>query len=258
MRIIFIPDTQVRVGVPTDHIVAAGNYCAAHMPDVIVLAGDWWDMPSLNKYASNVEIEGQRIIEDIWAGKEALRLFMNPILELQHKQKKDKKKIYRPRLIYTTGNHDPAVRIPRLISDHPILDGILEDDTTRFLEMYGFEVYDFLDVVEIGGIRFSHYHCNPHSAKKGPLGGAIDTMLKNAGFSFVQGHTQGIKLGKHYLMDGTRRIGIVAGSFYQHEEEYMGKQGNHHWHGIIVLNEVHDGGADICEVSLKYLKENYR
>ena len=86
----------------------------------------------------------------------------------------------------------------------------------------------------------------------------IDTMLKNAGFSFVQGHSQGLKMGKHYLADGTKRLGIVAGSFYDHDEDYMGRQGNKaHWRGIIQLNEVKDGGADVCEISLDYLKRKY-
>ena len=71
------------------------------------------------------------------------------------------------------------------------------------LEDWGFEVYDFLHIANIQGIRFAHYFVNPHSAKKMPLSGQIDTMIKNAGFSFVQGHTQGKKTGTHFLADGT-------------------------------------------------------
>ncbi len=257
MKLVYIPDTQVRKGVPTNHILAAGNYIVRHKPDVVVVAGDWWDMPSCSKFSSALEIEGARVKEDIKAGKDAMDLFMSPLVAFNAKKRKNKEKQYKPRLVFTTGNHDPAVRLPRLVDSNPILEGLDIDDTTQFLEDYGYEVYPFLEVVNIEGIRFSHFHVNPHSAKKGPLGGAIDTMLKNAGFSFVQGHCQGLKMGKHYLADGTRRLGIVAGSFYQHDEAYMGVQGNEHWHGIIQLNEVKNGGADICEISLPYLLKKY-
>ncbi len=37
----FIPDTQVKPGVPTDHIGWAGEEIAARKPDVIVQIGDW-------------------------------------------------------------------------------------------------------------------------------------------------------------------------------------------------------------------------
>tara|TARA_R110002153_G_scaffold236793_1_gene390922 strand:+ start:547 stop:1323 length:777 start_codon:yes stop_codon:yes gene_type:complete len=257
MKLVYIPDTQVRKGVPTNHILAAGKYIVKHKPNIVVVGGDWWDMPSCNNYASAIEIEGQRVLEDLKAGKEAMDLFMSPLVKYNARMKKNAKKQYKPRLIFTTGNHDPEVRLPRLVESNPILEGLDLDDTRQFLENYGFEVYRFLEVVNIEGIRFSHFHVNPHSAKKGPLGGAIDTMLKNAGFSFVQGHCQGLKMGKHYLADGTKRLGIVAGSFYQHDEAFMGIQGNEHWHGIIHLNEVSDGGADICEISLKYLLDKY-
>lgn len=48
----FIPDTQVRAGVSTDHIGAAGRYVAEKRPDKIIIAGDWWDFPSLSAWDS--------------------------------------------------------------------------------------------------------------------------------------------------------------------------------------------------------------
>ena len=249
LKIVLIPDTQVRPGVPLDHIVAAGNYIAVHRPDVVVVIGDWWDMPSLNRFGTKLELDGTRILADLQSGKEAMDLFLDYALVDED---------YNPRLVYCVGNHDPQVRIPRAVSEVPNLEGLLVDDTTEWLEDRDFEVYEFLEIVEIGGVRFSHYFINPHSAKKSPLGGAIDTMLKNCGFSFVQGHTQGYKVGKHYLADGSVRLGLLAGSFYMHDEAYMGEQGNmSHWRGIIQLNDVRSGGADICELSLDYLLRKY-
>ena len=257
MKLVFIPDTQVRAGVPTDHIEAAGNYIVRHKPDIVVVAGDWWDLPSLSRFNTNLEAEGLKLKADLDAGEAALHRLMRPLVAYNQRRKANKKSQYRPRLVFTVGNHDPQVRIPRLVESHPILEGFLQDKTDEMLALYGFEVHPFLESVNIGGIRFCHYFVNPHSKVGSPLGGMIDTQLKNAGFSFVQGHAQGLKMGKHYLTDGIVRLGIVAGSFYDHEERYLGPQGNKHWQGIIQLNEVKDGSADICELSLSYLKRKY-
>ena len=259
MKILVIPDAQVRDGVNIDHLTAAGNYMVKHRPDTVVVLGDWWDMPSLSFYTTKMEVEGKRILADLRAGEIALTKFLKPLRALQHKQAQDKKKVYRPRLVYTVGNHDPQVRIPRFLEDNPTMEGMISGDwTTNFLQSNGFEVYQYMEIVNIEGIRFSHYFINPHSARKNAQAGMIDTAIKNIGFSFVQGHQQGMKLGKHYLGDGSTRIGVVAGSFYSHDEDYMGIQGNNsHWRGIIQLNEVKNGGADICELSLDYLVRRY-
>jgi len=248
MDILVIPDTQVKAGVDIRHIEACGNYIAVHKPDVIVVIGDWWDMQSLSRYGTKLELEGTRVVDDLQVGVDAMNALFKPI------QTKWLKQYYKPRKIFCTGNHDPSVRIQRLYDDYPQLEGIIKEPK---LSDWGFEVYDFLEVAVIEGIRFSHYFQNSHSAKKSPLGGMIDTMIKNAGFSFVQGHQQGLKIGKHYLGDGTVRIGIVAGSFYQHKERFMGTQGNEHWSGIIHLRNAKNGTADIAEIGIATMLEEY-
>ena len=257
MKLLIIPDTQVRKGVPIDHIKAAGNYIVKHKPDHVVVMGDWYDMPSLSRFNTNLEAEGQKLQDDLNAGDDAMMALMMPLINYNVKRKSQKKGPYKPKLTYIVGNHDPQVRLPRLIEEHPILEGFLEDKTNAFLEGLGFEVVPFLQIKNIEGIRFSHYIQNPHSVKGAPLGGQIDTMLKNAGHSFCMGHQQTYKMGKHYLSDGTQRLGIVAGAFYDHEERYQGPQGNKHWRGIVQLNDVKDGSADVCELSLDYLKRKY-
>lgn len=258
LKVIVIPDPQIREESKLEHLEAASNLIMEERPDVIVAIGDWCDMPSLSQHASAIELEGKRIRADIEAGKEGMRKLLKSIRSYNFVQTKYKKKAYKPRMVFTTGNHCPATRIARLISQVPVLEGYVEDEFGPWLKKQGWEVYDFLEVVNIGGIRFSHYFQNPHSAKKMPLSGTIDNMIKNAGFSFVQGHTQGLKIGKHYLGDGTQRIGIVAGSFYQEDESYMGLQGNRsHWRGIIILDDVKNGGADFKEININRLMREY-
>ena len=246
-KILYIPDTQIKHDSNTEHIRASARYAVSKKPDIIVIAGDWHDMESLSVFNSRRDNEGLRVTDDIKAGNDALDEFISILHDGD---------CY-PEIHITLGNHSAKVRIDRFLKDHPHMIGLIKDTATSHFEDHGVIVHDFLDILNINGIRFSHYIANPHSLKGSPLGGACDTMLKNAGFSFVMGHQQGLKMAKHYLSDGTRRIGIVAGSFYPHDENYMSIQANKHWRGIIMLNEVKDGGADICEVSLNYLMKSY-
>lgn len=250
-RLIYIPDVQVKKGREIDHIKAAAKYIVKKRPDYVVIAGDWHDTPSLSVFNSKKAAEGLRLKDDIQSGNDAFNVFMDIINSGIPKRK-------RPEIHITLGNHSPSVRIARWLESNPEFEGVVKDTTREFFESHGVKVYDYLDIANIEGIRFSHYIVNPHSLKGSVLGGTADTMLKNAGFSFIMGHQQGLKIAKHYLSDGTRRIGIVAGSFYPWDEDYMSPQANKHWRGIIMLNELDgNGGADICEVGLKYLMENY-
>ena len=247
-NILVIPDTQITETSPTIHLQAAGKYAAHHMPDTIVVIGDWCDTKSLSQYNSVKSSQGLTLEGDMQAAILAMKIFLHPI---------KKKKGYSPRLVLCAGNHEPSVRIKRLMEDMPQLEGSLVDKFGKFLVKQGFEVIPFLEVVDIEGIRFSHYTVNPSSAKGMPVNGAIETSIKNVGYSFVSGHQQGLKTGKRYLSDGTVHLGVVAGSFYLHDEDYMNWQSNHHWHGIIDLHNAEDGDADIVEVRMASLLKEY-
>jgi hypothetical protein len=45
---------------------------------------------------------------------------------------------------------------------------------------------------------------------------------------------------------------IIAGSCYEHNEDYMGAQGNKHWRGALMLHDVIDGEFDVMPISMKY------
>ncbi len=38
----------------------------------------------------------------------------------------------------------------------------------------------------------------------------------------------------------------------------MGAQGNRHWRGFLMLNDVHDGEFDLMPVSLNYINAKYK
>lgn len=248
-----IPDTQVKPGVPMDHLRWIGQYLVDKRPDTVVHLGDHWDFPSLSSYDKGKKaMEGRRYEDDVEAGNLGMEILTSPLNFLLHDEKAGgvrKAKRYDPRLVLLRGNHEH--RLNRAIEDNAQLDGALSFDD---LESPGWEVHDFLDRVEIEGVHYSHYFANPMSGR--PYGGQAITRLKTLGHSFVQGHQQVLELATRYVA-GRKQTGIVAGASYLHDEDYLGPQGNFHWRGVLMLHEVENGSFDIMEVSLGYLCRRY-
>jgi hypothetical protein len=73
----------------------------------------------------------------------------------------------------------------------------------------------------------------------------------------VAGHLQGRDVAYGKRADGKSITAIIAGSFYQHDEDYLSPLGNQHWRGVYMLHEVVDGQMDEMPVSLNYLLRNY-
>lgn len=252
-KILVIPDTQCKPNIPLDYCSWIGQYIVDKKPDIIVHLGDHFDMPSLSIYdKGKLVAEGRRIKDDVNAGIEGMNLILSPLKQLQTKQKKDKKGVYTPRLVFCLGNHDQ--RLQRISSEMPEFAGLIGYDQYK-LQEYGWEVHDFLKPVEIEGIHFVHYLANPFSGK--PYGGSALSMLKNIGNSFVMGHKQTLDIAIRPTLDGKMQLGIVAGACYDHQEEYKGYQGNNHYRGLIMLHGAKDGYADVCMVNLEYLRSKY-
>jgi len=248
-----LPDAQVKDGVKTNHLFAAGRYCLAKRPKVIVCLGDFFDMPSLSSYDKGTKrAEGKTYQKDINAGIKAMKEFLKPINDFNKRQRKSKHKTYNPRMVFLLGNHE--YRIVRHVNAHPELHGKLGYQDLKLEEM-GWEVYDFLQPVEIDGLTYSHYFYQPMSGKA--YGGKATTKLNNIGFSFVMGHQQGLDMAMKHLANGRTIRALVVGSYYQHFEDYKGYQANDHWQGCIHLSEVANGDYCLLELSLNFLLRKY-
>lgn len=251
-RHLIIPDTQVRPGVPLEHIQWASHAIVRYMPDVIVMIGDWWDMPSLNGHEKPgaKPLEGARVREDIDVGNEAFKVLVDPMEREIRRLSNNHRRRWNPDRHFFLGNHED--RITRTVKNDPRLEGVI---TTDLLETPGFTRHPFLEIVDIDGIAYSHYFANTHSGR--PIGGSIDNRLNKIGRSFVQGHEQGFLYGVRQFPGELTRHGLVAGSFYLHNESYRGAQGTGEWRGIVVLNEVRDGQYDIMPLSIDYLQREF-
>lgn len=256
MKHLVIPDPQCKPGVPMDHLEACGNYIADQHPDVIIHLGDHWDMASLSTHEKpgSKYFHDRSYKEDCDAGHEGFNLLNTPIEREIKKSSRRKGRSWNPRRVYLRGNHEQ--RISRAVTNLPILDGAIS--SSHVLPPEGWETKDFLEIEEINGILYSHYFVNPQSALRNVLGGSIDNRLNKIKQSFTQGHQQIRMYGSQFTLTGKEIHGLVVGAFYQHDEHYMGPQGNHYWRGIVVKHEVHEGTYDPMFVSMDYLLSKWK
>ena len=252
MRIIVIPDVQIKPGADLSYIRWITHYIVDKKPEVLVIIGDWADMPSLSSYDVGTKaFEGRTYREDILAANDALQALMAPIQQEQERRINKHCERWPMRKIVTLGNHEERINVA--INRDRKLDGLISTDDI-FFKQWGFEVYPFLQVVVVEGVAFSHYFCS------GIMGRPITTsrsLLNKMHMSCVAGHQQGYDIATANRADGARLTGIISGSAYPHDEHYLNAQTNNHWRGILMLNEVSNGTFDAMQVSLKFLEERY-
>ena len=253
MKHFVLPDVQAKDGVDFTYLTKIGQYVVEKKPDKLICLGDFADMPSLSSYdVGKKSFEGKRYSKDIDASHRAMQAFLTPLWEFNTRAKKNKEKQYHPEMILTLGNHEN--RINRAVNDDAKLEGILSTDALGY-SGYGWTVHDFLDVVVVDGIAYSHYFTT------GLMGRPVTTAqacLSKKHMSCIQGHQQGLQIATAYKADGASITSIIAGSCYEHDEDYMSSQGNKHWRGFLMLHDVHAGEFDVMPVSLKYINQKYK
>lgn len=249
---LFVPDTQVAPGRPTDHIHWLAYYAMDKLTndDVIVFAGDWYDLPSLSSYdkRGSRSFEGRRLRKDLQSGHDALDILWD-IWSARG---------FEPETHITLGNHEN--RFYRALNDSPeFLEGMFEDDNPFEFEAMGWHAHKFLKPVIIDGIAYNHFW--PHNAR----GGVTQTkhgapcaraQAQRQMMSATAGHQQGFDYAVTPFAGGYVQ-GLIAGSFYLHNESYhMGN--NNYWRGLILKHGVHKGQYDLCQVRMAWLKDKYK
>lgn len=247
-RILVLPDVQAKPGIDFSYLERIGQYALDKRPDVIVQIGDFADMPSLSSYDKGKKsFEGRRYKRDVEAAQFAMQAFLGPM----ERYNKTAKRPYKPRMVMTLGNHEE--RILRAINDDPKLDGVLSIKDLAY-EEYGWEVHDFLKVVIIEGVAFSHYFT---TGVMGRPAGTAQAQLRKTNMSCFSGHQQGKQIAYGHRADGKTITSIICGSCYEHEEAYLGQQGNQHFRGFWMLHDVQDGSFDEMPVSISFINQRY-
>lgn len=252
MKHMIIPDTQCKEGVPLEHLEWAGKYMVEKKPDVVIQIGDFADMEALSSYdVGKKAYEGRRYKSDIEAAHRGMELFLGPLNEHNAKARKNRDKQYHPRMVLTLGNHED--RITRAINNDAKLDGTISLEDLCY-EEYGWEVYPYLEPVIIDGVAYCHYFTS------GILGRPVTSaaaLLAKRHQSACMGHVQQRQIAYANRADGEQLTGLFCGSFYQHEETYLGAQGNKHWRGVWMLHEVNNGSFDEMPISMNFLRTKY-
>lgn len=242
-----IPDVQMKAGLSQDHLEWIGNFIVEKKPDEIICIGDFADMSSLSSHdKGKLEFEGRRYIKDITAVHSAMERLTKPIHDYNRTAPKGEK--YKPNMTMCLGNHEN--RIIRLVNDNPEYLGKFCIEDLRYPD-FGWDVHGFLNVVEIGGVEFSHYFTSGVMGRAAP---SAAVMLRERQKSCVAGHVQTFSIAVH---PKTQNIAIQGGVCNLHDEAYLGPQGNHLRRQILVMHEVSNGMFDPMLVSLNFLSKAY-
>jgi len=227
MKHFVIPDVQAKPGNDFTFLRNIGHYIVEKKPDVLVCIGDFADMPSLSSFdVGKKSFEGRRYKTDIAYAKRGMELLVEPWKKLRG---------YDPQLILTLGNHED--RISRCVEADPKMEGVIGLSDLGY-ENFGWRVLPFLEPIVIDGVAYCHYFTS------GMMGRPVTTataLLTKKHMSAVMGHVQGRQIAYATRADGKQMTALFVGGYYQHDEQYLNWQGNKHWRGLWVLQEVSDG-----------------
>ena len=97
---------------------------------------------------------------------------------------------------------------------------------------------------------YSHYFV---TGVAGRAASSAAVQLRKTNMSCIAGHQQGKQIAYATRADGSTITSIIAGSCYEHDEDYMSPQGNKHWRGCFMCHQVNDCAFDEMWLSLAYL-----
>ena len=255
MKILVIPDSHADASDKRlDRFDWVGRMIVDERPDIVIDIGDRADLPSLSTYDKGTKgFEGRRYVNDLAAVHDANKRLLKPLKALQKSQRKNKKKVYKPELIITLGNHEQ--RILRACNSSPELDGHLSYGDLKYDD---WKVYDFLEIIERGGISFSHYFASGLMGK--PIGG-INSARSHINKLFVptvSGHSHIFDYAEDVDARGRKIQSLVVDCYLEDKPAWANQQQFQLWSsGIVVLDNVVDGQYDLRTLSIKTMEKLY-
>ena len=219
-------------------------------PDVVVNAGDQWDMGSLSSYDKGKRsFVGRSYRRDIDHGIEFSERMWGPV-------RATKKRL--PYRIFLEGNHEH--RIERALDLSPEMEGTIGFKDFQ-LDRYYDEVVRYdggtPGIINVDGINYAHFFIS------GVLGRPISgehpaySLITKMGGSCTAGHLHTADYCMRTNVDGTRNQGIIAGCFFDYHNGWAGKANDLYWRGVIVKRNVGNGMYDPEFISLDQLKKEY-
>lgn len=255
MKILVIPDSHSDgEDKRPDRFKWLGQMIVDEQPDIVIDIGDRADMPSLSTYDRGTKgFEGRRYLKDLKAVHTANKLILAPLKSLQRHQRKNKKKVYNPELLMTLGNHEQ--RILRACNASPELDGHLSYGDLKYDD---WNTFDFLEVIERGGVKFSHFFVGGLMGK--PIGGvnAARSHISKLHCSTVSGHSHLLDYAEDVDAGGNKIQALVVGWYGEDKPAWATEQQFKLWSsGIVVLDNVENGNYDLRVIGIKTMEKLY-
>ena len=238
-----IGDPHCNPKASNDRFLWAGKLARDLKPDTIICMGDFSSLDSLSSYDKGKKsFEGRRYKKDIDHAHDALEKF-NKGLNGR-----------RSRKVMLLGNHED--RIDRIVNETPELDGTISTKDLKFKE-FGWEVIAYQEPVAIDGVHYCHNY--PTGIMGKPISGdniARSLLLKNKVSSTV-GHCHLFDYSMCTIPSGRKVLGLSAGCYLHHKEEYARNTQRLWWSGLIVKRNVRQGEYDIETIEYNTVKRRY-
>ena len=238
-----IGDPHCNPKASNDRFLWAGKLARDLKPDTIDCMGDFSSLDSLSSYDKGKKsFEGRRYKKDIDHAHDALEKF-NKGLNGR-----------RSRKVMLLGNHED--RIDRIVDETPELDGTISTKDLKFKE-FGWEVIAYQEPVAIDGVHYCHNY--PTGIMGKPISGdniARSLLLKNKVSSTV-GHCHLFDYSMCTIPSGRKVLGLSAGCYLHHKEDYARNTQRLWWSGLIVKRNVRQGEYDIETIEYNTVKRRY-
>lgn len=247
-RVLVFGDAHFGPGQDLSRATAGGRFIARNLGpnDTVVVLGDWAGVDSQCYHSTRLDLEGQRLVDDVKASNDALALLE---AELGPPETQPKK-------VFCTGNHE--YRIVRQVNANPSLEGLLGMHLFDW-ERRGWDVKGFLKPAYVHGVRFQHYLPSTKGAFTSDKDQARYLLEKSFyATSIVVGHHHRLDVSTMRTPGQPRRWGISAGWFGDHVEEYAGEDSNAlWWNGLVLLKDVVAGDFSLELIPMDVLKRDY-
>lgn len=173
-----------------------------------------------------------------------------------HEVKKRKKRM--PRRIILEGNHEE--RIERALDANPEMQGWLSFKDLQYSHYWDVVVrYDggTPGVFVSDDIHYSHYFTS--GAMGRPIGGEHlgYSLLTKKFVSCTVGHDHRLDYCIRTRADGSRIMGLSAGSSMDYRSDWAGQGSDAWWNGVVIKDNVYKGTYDPRFISMEQLRKEY-
>jgi hypothetical protein len=122
---------------------------------------------------------------------------------------------------------------------------------------YGWEVSPFLHPICVDGVHYNHYFTSGILGR--PIGGdnPAAVTLRKQFVSCTSAHTHIRDFAERTRADGKRILGLIAGCYFEHYEEYAGPANDMWWRGVVICHNVKEGYYDPEFISIEEVKRRY-